>query len=163
MPQPEGEAVAWFHHRQGTLPVDARQIRYGPFGRQVSLSRRIRSRSVFYLTVFTAFGGLGCGGATDDRPVEWSFIAATIVEPSCATVNCHSAITKQGGVDLHSREVGYYALVNGIYVFPGQPDASSMVALMNAQGSLRMPPDVPLPQADIELIEKWIAAGALNN
>src|ERR1022692_4119777 len=93
----------------------------------------------------------GCGGSVDDRPAKWSFIAATIVEPSCATVSCHSAITQRGGVDLHARLIGYYTLVNGIYVYPGQPDASSLVALMNAQGSLRMPPDVPLPEADIEL------------
>jgi hypothetical protein len=37
------------------------------------------------------------------------------------------------------------------------------VNLMNAQGSIRMPPDNPLPEADIVLIENWIAAGAQDN
>ncbi len=119
----------------------------------------------------------GCNGTTDDRPATWSFISATITEPSCATVNCHSKITHQGGVDLSAREIGYQTLVgfnNGgsvtdggplltYYVHPFHPEASPVVNLMNAQGSIRMPPDNPLPQADIALIEKWITDGALDN
>lgn len=107
--------------------------------------------------------GAGCGSATDDRPADWSVISATIVEPSCATVNCHSKITAQGGVDLHDRTTGYYTLINGFYVIPGNVADSTVVSLMNAQGSLRMPPDVPLPEADVELIENWITHGASNN
>ena len=112
----------------------------------------------------------GCNGTTDDRPATWSFISATITEPSCATVNCHSAITHQGGVDLSAREIGYQTLVtnsNGqtYYVYPGYPQYSPVVNLMNAEGSIRMPPDNPLPQADIQLIEQWIASpsDAKNN
>ena len=110
-----------------------------------------------------ALAGAGCGGTVDDRPPKWSFIAATIVEPSCATVSCHSAISQRGGVDLHAREIGYYTLVNGFYVIPSLPDQSAVVSLMNADGARRMPPDVPLPAADIALIETWITGGALNN
>jgi|HubBroStandDraft_2_1064218.scaffolds.fasta_scaffold510665_2 hypothetical protein len=113
----------------------------------------------------------GCNGSSDDRPATWSFISATITEPSCATVNCHSAITHQGGVDLSSRQAGYQALVgnNGdggfltYYVFPGNSQQSPVVKLMNAVGSIRMPPDNPLPEADIQLIEAWINQGALDN
>ena len=110
----------------------------------------------------------GCNGTTDDRPPKWSFISATIMEPSCATVNCHSAITHQGAVDLSSREVGYQTLVENaggksFYVYAYHPEASPVVNLMNAEGSIRMPPDNPLPQADIQLIEAWISDGAPNN
>ena len=110
----------------------------------------------------------GCNGTSDDRPPTWSFISATIMEPSCATVNCHSAITHQGGVDLSAREIGYQTLVQNsggktYYVYPGYPQYSPIVKLMNAEGSIRMPPDNPLPQADIQLIETWIADGAQDN
>ena len=107
----------------------------------------------------------GCNGTSDDRPQTWSFISATITEPSCATVNCHSAITHQGGVDLSAREIGYQSLVPTYFVFPGDPQHSPVVTLMNAVGSIRMPPDNPLPEADIQLIENWIAfpSGAKNN
>ena len=105
----------------------------------------------------------GCGGSTEDRPHTWSFISAAITEPSCATVNCHSAATRRGGVDLHAREVGYYNLLNGFYVIPGDATGSSLVYLVNAAGSLRMPPDNPLPAADIQLIESWIQNNAPND
>ena len=105
----------------------------------------------------------GCNGTTDDRPKTWSFISATITEPSCATVNCHSAITHQGGVDLSARAVGYQSLVPTYFVFPGDPQNSPVVTLMNAVGSIRMPPDNPLPEADIVLIEQWIGDGAHDN
>jgi hypothetical protein len=119
--------------------------------------------AVTLVAIIAIFGGAGCGGAVDDRPAKWSVIAATIMEPSCATVNCHSKITQRAGVDLHARQIGYYTLLNGHYVIPGYPDQSVVISLMNAVGSLRMPPDGPLPDADIELIEKWIAAGAPND
>jgi hypothetical protein len=110
----------------------------------------------------------GCGSATDDRPPTWSFISATIMEPSCATVNCHSKITHQGGVDLSSAQAGYDALVGQpgamtFYVYRGYPQFSSLVTLLNAVGSTRMPPDNPLSQADIQLIETWISQGADDN
>ena len=110
----------------------------------------------------------GCGSATDDRPPRWSLISATIMEPSCATVNCHSKITHQGGVDLSSAQAGYGALVGQpgaetFYVFRGHPEDSSLITLLNAVGSTRMPPDNPLSQADITLISNWIMAGADDN
>jgi hypothetical protein len=117
------------------------------------------------VVVTTAATTAGCGGTNDDRPPKWSFISATIIEPSCATVNCHSAITHQGAVDLSSAKVGYQTLVldSTFYVIPKNPDASTLVRLMNAVGAMRMPPDNPLPQADIELISAWITKGADDN
>ena len=107
----------------------------------------------------------GCGSADyGPEKAKWSFISATIIEPSCATVNCHSAITHQGNVDLSAREIGYLTLVNGQFTKnDGDPATSTLVTLLNAQGSMRMPPDNPLSQADIQLIETWISNGALDN
>jgi hypothetical protein len=128
----------------------------------------MHNRAMFLprLAVLAAVAALlaaGCGGATDDRPAKWSFISATIMEPSCATVNCHSQVTERAGVDLHARNVGYYTLINGFYVVPHDVTSSSLVYLMNASGSLRMPPDNPLPADDILLIQKWIEDGAPND
>src|SRR5499427_11074867 len=76
---------------------------------------------------------LGCGSATDDRPAKWSFISASITEPSCATVNCHSAIAQKAGVDLHDRATGIASLKNRGFVIPGDTTHSSPVLLlMNA-------------------------------
>ncbi len=115
------------------------------------------------LAAVAALFAAGCGSATDDRPHTWAFISATITEPSCATVNCHSQFTQRAGLDLSARNVGYYTLVNGFYVIPQDSAGSSLTYVLNASGSLRMPPDNPLPIADIQLIEKWIDAGANND
>src|SRR5262245_26962022 len=118
---------------------------------------------------------IGCGSATDDRPPKWSFISAAITEPSCATVNCHSAVAQRASVDLHDRATGYASLVSRNFVVAcdqtmmpctptttpcEQTDASPVIYLMCGKGSLRMPPDNPLPEADIALIDRWIKAGA---
>ena|SRR5215471_10392757 len=101
----------------------------------------------------------GCGGA-DNRPARWSFIAPAIIEPSCATISCHSTVTGRAGVTLEPREVARHTLVDRHFVIPFVPDLSEMVALMRAEGSRRMPPDFALPEVDIALIEQWITNGA---
>src|SRR5947208_7486669 len=101
------------------------------------------------LAAVAALLAAGCGGSTDDRPAKWSFLSATIMEPSCATVNCHSQISQRAGVDLHARDHGYYNLINGFYVIPNDANASSLMYLLNASGSLPVPPDNPLPVRDI--------------
>ena len=62
--------------------------------------------AVLALAAATVATGVGCGGTHDDRPAKWSFISPTIIEPACATVNCHSAITHQGGEDDDRSEAG---------------------------------------------------------
>jgi hypothetical protein len=116
---------------------------------------------------------VGCGGA-EDRPARWSFIAPAIIEPSCATVSCHSAVAQRAGVVLDSRETAYKTLTTRHFVVTCASDAgatcvenaaatSEIVVLMRGQGSRRMPPDFALPEADIRLIEKWISNGARDD
>ena len=98
-------------------------------------------------------GAVGCGGLKDDRPVTWSFIYATIIQPQCATVNCHSAIAKKDGFDLSERDVAY---CSGRELLP-------LILRGDVKPWKRMPIDAPLPAADIELIEAWAAAGSVND
>lgn len=104
----------------------------------------------------------GCGSETDDRPAKWSYIAATIVEPTCATASCHSEFVQRAGVDLSARNIGYTILTQRNFVIPGNPDASALITLLHGRGSIRMPPDFPLPNDDIALIARWITEGATN-
>jgi hypothetical protein len=102
----------------------------------------------------------GCGQSADDRPTSWSYISTTIVQPNCATANCHATITQRSGVDLSRIKEGYEVLLNGHFVNVVDPGASPLVLLLRGIGNRRMPPDFALPSADIELIERWIAARA---
>jgi hypothetical protein len=45
-------------------------------------------------------------------------------------------------------------------VTPYDPAGSRVVNMLRARNAPRMPPDRPLPEADIELVERWILNGA---
>jgi hypothetical protein len=139
---------------------------------RMSSGRRALRALALLFPVAAALGIAGCG-STDDRPAKWSFISATITEPMCATVNCHSAVAQRAGIDMHDKAAGYKSLVGqqtdaGNYlgknfVIPMDVNDSTLFAWLHGQGAMRMPPDIPLPKADIDLIAAWVTAGALNN
>jgi hypothetical protein len=122
-----------------------------------SMSRTVRRAALALIPVATLLAGCG---ANDDRPAKWSYISAAIIEPSCATANCHSQLAQRSGVVLDGIRVGYAQLLCRHFVLAGNADSSAVIALMNAQGARRMPPDFALPATDIKLIGEWINAGA---
>jgi len=110
----------------------------------------------------------------EDRPAEWSYIHAAIIGPSCATSSCHSRISSVAGMDL-STPARAYALLTGRTC--GAPPLAGEVgpeyiedrfmavlrgrgARSNGDETLLMPPDQPLADVEIELIARWVAAGA---
>jgi hypothetical protein len=124
---------------------------------------------------FLAVGAGGCGGTEDDRDPTWSYISPAIIQPNCATSSCHSKGSAVAGLDLTTKDSGYTSLLEldlplraavmppakpRRMVTPGNPDESRVVNMLRAQGTQRMPPDRPLAEADIRLIERWILNGA---
>jgi hypothetical protein len=115
----------------------------------------------------------GCGGAEDTRDPLWSYISPAIMQPNCATGSCHNNVAAVSGLDLSEAEDGYASLlelqlpVRGntppsprALVTPFNPTQSRLVNMLRAKGADRMPPDRPLAEADIRLIEQWILNGA---
>ena len=130
---------------------------------------------------------IGCG--EDTRPPVWGYISSALLAPNCATVSCHSRAAAVSGLDFSDPDRGYTSLT-GLWVWivdpegtiedgclpmhgtvvcqrgrrplvvPYDPDQSRMVHMLRARGAPRMPPDRPLPEADIRLIERWILNGA---
>jgi hypothetical protein len=129
------------------------------------------------LLFLLAVGAGGCGGAEDDRDPAWSFISPAIVQPNCATSSCHSQGTAVAGLNLSTAEAGYKSLLmlhlplRGMaggakprpLVTPGNPDESRVMNMLRADGANRMPPDRPLAEADVRLIERWILNGATKD
>jgi len=111
--------------------------------------------------------------SADDRSTSFAYIHASIIRPSCTSSACHSKLGSTAGVDLSTKEAAYLLLVGrgcdapdvagtptGNIVKPGHPEASELVYLLRGEGGSIMPPDVPLPDAEIEIIERWILEGA---
>lgn len=132
------------------------------------------------LLVFLVLGSAvvvgACGGTEDDRDPVWGYISPVIIQPNCATSSCHSALAAVAGLDLSTAEAGWHSLRElklprrmmpvekaRPMVTPFNPDQSRLVNMLRATGARRMPPDRPLPEADIALIEHWILNGAVND
>jgi hypothetical protein len=129
-----------------------------------------------------------CGSGYDARPAQWEYIAPVILQPNCATVSCHSRAAAVAGLDFSDPERGYVSLTrlrfeivdhyetgdncmpqNGTVVCQGgyrplitpfDPAQSRLVHMLRERAPPRMPPDRPLFEADIKLIENWILLGA---
>jgi hypothetical protein len=106
---------------------------------------------------------IGCGSTADSRPPNWSYIYATIIQPSCATASCHSAIAARAGVVLEGRETALNTLLSRNFVIKNDPGQSELLFLLDPVAVRRMPPDFPLPPADVALIRQWITDGAMDN
>ncbi|WP_326523907.1 hypothetical protein [Sphingomonas sp.] len=113
-----------------------------------------------------------CDDASD-RPADWGYVHAAILEPSCATARCHSKAAAQAAVDLSTSAAAYAVLTGrvcgapplpgepiGNFVRPGHPESSRLMYLLRGERTTIMPPDVPLPDGEIAVIERWILEGA---
>jgi hypothetical protein len=122
------------------------------------------------LVLVGAFVAGACGGA-DDRPPTLEYITETILAPSCASAECHSAFKREVGDQFDTPEAARRTIVtNGLATPDDQadPGGSYLVTTLtvgqisvidSSEGAIRMPYDSPLPDADIDLIKAWIALG----
>jgi hypothetical protein len=115
----------------------------------------------------------GACGATDDRPRTLAYITETILAPSCASAECHSAFRRQVGDQFDTVDATRVSIVaNGLVTLPddvANPSGSILIQTLTVgstsvldpkSGKVRMPYDAPMPDADVELIRDWIAQGA---
>jgi len=116
-----------------------------------------------------------CGSATDDRPATLDYITETILAPTCANAECHSAFTQEVGDEFDTVSATRFSIVrNALVLFPNQvtnPRDSYLIRVLRGglpsilspgSGNVFMPYDAPMPEADILLIEKWISEGLDN-
>jgi hypothetical protein len=96
---------------------------------------------------------------SNERPLEWSYIHPAIVAPSCATSSCHSELTATADLALDDADTAYQQLLDRNYLVPGDPQSPILYLLEGDERPL-MPPDGPLPRADVDLIRAWIVEGA---
>jgi hypothetical protein len=128
---------------------------------------------------FVLFGALvagACGSATDDRPATLAYITETILAPSCASAECHSAFKRQVGDQFDTPDAARLSIVANVLVaYPDETrdevsaESSRLIQTLTVGAPsilspsptnlVRMPYDAPIPDADVELIRRWILAG----
>ncbi len=106
----------------------------------------------------------GCATQTDTRPETADYIIEAILAPMCGRAACHSSETAAHNLAFDTIAAGKSALTGSgkrgqRLVVPGSPNQSEIVTILS-DSSKPMPPDSPLPDADIELITRWVSDGA---
>ncbi len=107
-----------------------------------------------------------CGTTTDDRPATLANITESILKPTCAAAECHSAFVQQNGYDFSTVAAARLSfqddpvLVDVDDIGTTTPPTLILnLTLEQGPGARRMPYDAPLPNADIDLIQKWLESG----
>ena len=119
-----------------------------------------------------AAGGVANGGGGNSRPVSFEADVQPIFDENCVT--CHQSSGAPQGLVLEDGK-SWQSLLRGRsaesklpLVTPGRPDDSYLVhKLAGTQTTTgrgaQMPPGDPLAPDKVAIVQRWIAAGALNN
>jgi len=92
-----------------------------------------------------------------DGPPDWDDASVVFVR-RCNM--CHSEFGASRGLRLDSYAAALAGSQRGAVLVPGDPDASELMLRLRGEILPRMPfLGPPLPQDEIDVIERWIAAG----
>jgi hypothetical protein len=110
---------------------------------------------------FLALSTLTAGFAGAQDKVTYQDHVRPILENRC--LNCHNAEKKKGGLDLSTFGGAMAGGSGGVNLEPGDASASQFFKVITHQAEPFMPPKSDkLPQAEIDIISKWIAGGLLE-
>lgn len=84
-----------------------------------------------------------------------------LLEEHCLACHSHAAGEMENGLTLDSQAGWEEGGDSGPAVVPGKPDASLLIrAVRSADPTLQMPPDDPLSDEAVALLEEWVRRGA---
>jgi mono/diheme cytochrome c family protein len=115
--------------------------------------RLARAVACFYLLTFFTF----TLSANEEGVQDLSRQAYDILKRNC--VPCHGA-AKTSGLDLRTVESLRAGGEHGAVVMPFDAEASRLYQLITYEQKPHMPPGKKLPDADIEILRRWIEDGA---
>jgi hypothetical protein len=122
---------------------------------------------MYRLIWLTAIALAGCGTQNDQRPRTVEYITQAILAPSCGNAQCHSSFRNADGYAFDTVENAQQSLMGLVGAItlddrnePLGDASSSRIIEVLTRTIDRMPYDQPLPDADIELIGRWIDFGA---
>jgi len=112
-----------------------------------------------------SFLGVVSVGLAADAPKEkitYQDNVSQLFRNRCGT--CHNPDKQKGGLNLDNYGSAMRGGGSGKVIEPGNPDNSQLFLSVSHREEPKMPPNSPkIPDAEIELIRKWIEGGALEN
>ncbi len=118
-----------------------------------------RSSLVFLLAILV--GVTLSAGLAVAQEIDFEESIAPIFESNC--LHCHGEDEEEAGLRLDSRNSMLRGGDSGLAtIVPGHPEKSYLMDVVNhVDEEMAMPPDEDkIPEEEIDLLEKWIAAGA---
>ncbi len=114
-----------------------------------------------YLLAVALLGA--CANESTTRETA-SYIIEAILVPHCAHGGCHTSVTKPHNLAFDTIPAAIASMKSvdkrSPLVTPGDSARSELYTILQYGASGIMPPDAPLAQADIDLIQHWIDDGA---
>lgn len=98
---------------------------------------------------------LACG-VPDDRPATVEVVSLEILAPTCGAVQCHSSTTRLEGLAFDTLDDAR-ASMRELGVSAGR--GGELLEVIEEQ---EMPPDSPMFEHDIQLLQQWIDDGAVG-
>ncbi len=68
---------------------------------------------------------------------------------------CHNNELDNAGLSFQKPATVQRVLV------PGEPDQSRLIETLKHEGQVQMPPGIPLPKKEIEVLRQWVKQGAV--
>ncbi|MCA9000010.1 MAG: DUF1549 domain-containing protein, partial [Planctomycetaceae bacterium] len=84
-----------------------------------------------------------------------------ILKSQCYGCHSHASGTMEGQLALDWKSGWETGGESGPAIVPGKPDESLLIEAVRRE-SFEMPPDAPLPEAEIEILVQWIQNGATD-
>lgn len=109
-----------------------------------------------------------CGTENDQRPRTVEYVTEAILAPNCGNAQCHSSFRNAYGYAFDTVEEAQRSLANGLVgtirgnergELIGESSSAFLITVLTRTKD-RMPYDQPLPEADINMIRRWIDYGA---
>jgi hypothetical protein len=86
-----------------------------------------------------------------------------LLRDHCFACHSHASGKMKGGLTLDWRSGWKAGGGRGAAIAPGNPDQSLLIrAIRRSEAGLRMPPDDPLPAAEVETLVRWVREGAFD-
>lgn len=105
---------------------------------------------------------VGCTTSPDRLPSE-AYITEAILVPYCGRGGCHSTDTAASSLIFDTIDSAHATLKGdskrGRLVVAGSSQQSRLFTVLRDSQKV-MPPDIPLPDGDVDLIGQWIDDGA---
>ena len=95
-----------------------------------------------------------CAGTSPDpRPATIEYISEAILVPSCGRAACHASGTNAKGYTFDTVAASKRSLIG---------HTGTLIEVISTETGKIMPPDGPIPEADIALIQTWFDNGAMG-